>query len=812
MFSATKILIAAAGAAVKKYYISLSWPKINPNTQGTAIDEQFGWKVATSDLYTIAGAHNEDDAGGGNSGKAYIIDNSTGVVIWTLDNPNAYSTSLNDNFGYSVAISDNYAIVGAPSEDDAGGLSSGKAYVFNPATGALIRTIDNPNAYSTSASDNFGYSVAISDTYTVVSAPGEGDAGGTSSGKVYIFNTATGALLWTLDNPNAYDTSAGDNFGYRLATSGLYTIAGANFEDDAGGAGSGKAYVFNNSTGALVTTLHNPNAYGTSANDNFGYSVGVSNKYLIVGAHYEDDVGGVQSGKAYIYNDAGLLWTLDNPNAYDTSANDNFGRAVAISDTYAIVGAYLEDEASGSGSGKAYIFDVETGLLVMTLDNPNAYLASASDLFGLSVAISDTHAVVGALGENNTVGDSNSGMVYIYKIEEEKPTYQLKWPKADPNLYTGVAGVSYFGWHADISASYIAISARNEADPSGSNSGKVYIFDKSHGGYIRTISNPNAYSTSVQDYFGQAVEMTDTYLAVSAHSEDDASGTNSGKVYIFDPSTGTLLRTIDNPNPVSTSTSDFFGNLMAMSDSNTYLAIASSFEDNVAGDDAGRVYLYNPATGGLLRTISNPNAFGTVNDDWFGNGLAINDSYLVISASYEDDATYSNSGKVYIFNPATGALIRTIDNPNPGLDSKFGLHVSLSTNYLIVATNTLGATGETVYVFNPATGALIHTFTNAGLDSFGTSISCTDEYALVTSSGQFISGRSGKGYVYDMSSGALVQTLDYPELYRNGDGAQYFGTFSIMDGDLMIIGAFAAHYPNSSEGSGAAFIYEKFVE
>ena len=71
----------------------------------------------------------------------------------TLDNPNAYSTSADDRFGYSVSICDNYAIVGAYGEDDAGGTSSGKAYIFNPSTGALLHTLDNPNAYDTSAAD-----------------------------------------------------------------------------------------------------------------------------------------------------------------------------------------------------------------------------------------------------------------------------------------------------------------------------------------------------------------------------------------------------------------------------------------------------------------------------------------------------------------------------------------------------------------------------------------------------------------------------------------------------------------------------------
>ena len=140
-----------------------------------------------------------------------------------------------DFFGVSVAIDGNYAIVGAYAEDDAGGSASGKAYIFNVTTGTLVHTLDNPNPYSTSAADNFGYSVAISGNYAIVGAYFEDDSGGLSSGKAYIFNVTTGALVHTLNNPNAYSTSTSDNFGWTVAISGNYAIVGAYNEDDTGG-------------------------------------------------------------------------------------------------------------------------------------------------------------------------------------------------------------------------------------------------------------------------------------------------------------------------------------------------------------------------------------------------------------------------------------------------------------------------------------------------------------------------------------------------------------------------------------------------
>ena len=103
------------------------------------------------------------------------------------------------------------------------------------------------------------------------------------------------------NNPNAYGTSANDQFGYSVSVDGHYAIIGAPYEGDAGGTYSGKAYIFDVTTGSLLHTLHNPNAYGTSVEDNFGISVAISGTNVIVGAYREDDAGGLTSGKAYVY-------------------------------------------------------------------------------------------------------------------------------------------------------------------------------------------------------------------------------------------------------------------------------------------------------------------------------------------------------------------------------------------------------------------------------------------------------------------------------------------------------------------------------
>jgi hypothetical protein len=822
-------------------YITLD----NPNAYSISFEDNFGVTVGISGNYAIVGAYFEDDAGGTTSGKAYIFNVTTGALVHTLDNPNAYSTSGFDRFGYSVSMSGNYAIVGALDEDDSGGTQSGKAYIFNVTTGALLHTLDNPNAYSTSGSDNFGNSVGISGDYAIVGAFVEDDSGGTSSGKVYIFNATTGALVHTLDNPNAFGTSSFDFFGYSVAISGNYAIVGAYAEDD-GGTSSGKAYIFNVATGALVHTLDNPNAYGTSLNDYFGWSVSMSGNYAIVGASQEDDAGGNSSGKAYIFDVAtgALLHTLDNPNAYSTSGSDFFGYSVAISSNYAIVSAYLEDDSDGLSSGKAYIFDVTTGVLVYTLDNPNAFDTSADDNFGRAVAISGNYAIVGANTEDELLGGAESGKAYLFplsfvldridQIELSDKTFlnkdniafknasfnatKLLHTLDNPNAYGTSVGDNFGGGlYVAISGNYAIVGANQEDDSGGTGSGKAYIFNVTTGVLLHTLDNPNAYDTSLNDNFGVSVAISGNYAIVGAYAEDDSAGSDSGKAYIFDVATGALLHTLDNPNAYGTSAADNFGYSVAISGN---YAIVGAYQEDDGPLSSGKAYIFNVTTGALLHTLDNPNAYDTSLQDYFGFRVAIDGNYAIVGAYGEDDSGGSGSGKAYIFDITTGALVHTLNNPNAYSTSagdNFGFSVAISGNYAIVGAyledDAGGGSSGKAYIFNVVTGTLVHTLDNpnaydtSASDFFGFSVAISGNYAIVGAYGEDDSGglSSGKAYIFNVTTGALLHTLDNPNAYSTS-ASDLFGQLVAIDGNYAIVGA-RSEDDSGGSGSGKAYMY-----
>lgn len=85
---------------------------------------------------------------------------------------------ISDFFGYSVAIDGNTVVVGAyqdESDGEAGVSAAGRAYVFNATTGALVSTLNNSSPHAT---DNFGYSVAIDGNVAVVGAHMDESDGG----------------------------------------------------------------------------------------------------------------------------------------------------------------------------------------------------------------------------------------------------------------------------------------------------------------------------------------------------------------------------------------------------------------------------------------------------------------------------------------------------------------------------------------------------------------------------------------------------------------------------------------------------------
>ena len=311
---------------------------VNPNPVGTPANDVFGATVAMTSTHIIAGAKQEDDAEL-SSGKAYIYDATGNNLLYTLDNPNAYGTSYVDNFGVSVGLSASYAVVGAARDQINTQYRPGIAYIYNLSDGSKRHTLYNPLANDSNNLNRdqyFGEATDINETYALVGARNQTRNGQSGSGGAYVFNTSDGSLAHTLNNPSH---ASANTFGWDVAMSDNYAIISAR------GGGNGRAYVYDiQNNFSLLYTLTNPNPDTTDTNDYFGEGVAISDTHAIVAAPSEDDNGNSDQGKAYIFDlsDGSLLHTLDFPG---TSYYFAYGGAVAIDGDHAAVGAIYEDGA-----------------------------------------------------------------------------------------------------------------------------------------------------------------------------------------------------------------------------------------------------------------------------------------------------------------------------------------------------------------------------------------------------------------------------------------------------------------------------------
>lgn len=209
-----------------------------------------------------------------------------------------------DGFGgswTSVAVSGDTVVVGARGID-----GGGAAYVFIRAEGAWrleAKLTASAPATGDDIGDAFGFSVAVSGDTAVVGAPSD-DLGSKDQGSAYVF-TRDGAL-WTEDQQLSGSVSAaGDNFGFSVSVSGDTVVASAPNEDVDGKENQGAAYVFARK-GRTWRQQVRLTADDGVKDDLFGRSAAVSDDTVILGA--QGDKGDHQEGSAYVFTRRGVNW------------------------------------------------------------------------------------------------------------------------------------------------------------------------------------------------------------------------------------------------------------------------------------------------------------------------------------------------------------------------------------------------------------------------------------------------------------------------------------------------------------------------
>lgn len=377
-----------------------------------AAEDWFGGAVAMDGDTAIVGAEGDDNDAGVNAGAAYVF-MRTGTTWVQVAKLTASDGQAEDGFGTYVAVQGDTVVIGAYRGDRMGAEDTGAAYVFVRSNGVWAQQAKLTST-TTQAGDRFGHNLAIDGDIVLIGATEMDRAGGDGPGSAYVF-VRSGETWAEQARLNASDGDPGDGFGIEVAVSGDTALVGAYADQVGEWIWAGSAYVFVRSgTGwAEEAKLVAPDA---SNIDIFGSAVALVGDTALVGAQNDSFPGGVvHAGSVRVFERIADGWIHRvKLVASDAARNDHFGVSIALANDMAVIGAYWDSHSGGDYAGSAYVF-TRSGAVWGEAGKMIASDAAPSDDFGVCVALSGDTAVIGA-GQGDVAGMADAGSAYIFDL------------------------------------------------------------------------------------------------------------------------------------------------------------------------------------------------------------------------------------------------------------------------------------------------------------------------------------------------------------------------------------------------------------
>ena len=477
-------------------------------------------------------------------------------------------------------------------------------------------------------------------------------------------NTIVTSSQFTMSN-TAPVIDTGPSATYALASDGTPTVITLAATDADGHAITWSYEVVSGSLGGTTVTNVGPVFTITPSTDTNDGTVFQLRFVASDGAASDTDVAEFTLQFWPDWSNPSLILTI-------TGSGNSFSKSADFNDDndYIILGAV------GESTRKAYIYDFN-GTLVYTINNPRSN--DTSDAFASGVAISGNVCVVAAAGYPN---GNYYGRIYIYKtVLGDWSDTTLAYTIENPNT-TGAID-DQFGAVVLIDGNYIVATAVKE-DVGGPDSGSAYVISAVNGSVLRTINNPNSYGSADNDRFAEFASMSGNYAIISTVYEDTAGG-QTGAAYIFNVTTGNLVKTL--PSPII-SPDDAFG--VSSSIKGNYCVVGARGAGGYSSG-GGKAYVYKTESGDwsdatLLHTLNNTNDYGTSSADNFGAAVALNDSHILVGADQEDAAGVTSVGRVYIFKLDDGSLVQTLLSPLNVTNVHFGGTIRLTNTRAMIGT------------------------------------------------------------------------------------------------------------------------------
>jgi hypothetical protein len=770
-----------------------------------AVNDQFGDSVAISGETAIVGARLGDVGENNVQGSAYVFVR-VGATWSEQQKLTASDGADNDNFGFSVAISGETAIVGAPFDNVGTNNFQGSAYVF-VRVGATWSQQQKLTASDGAAFDSFGQSVAISGETAIVGAPLDDVGANGNQGSAYVF-VRVGATWSQQQKLTASDGATFDFFGFSVAISGETAIVGASLDDVGANADQGSAYVFVR-VGTMWSEQQKLTASDGAAGDQFGIAVALSGETAIVGANLGDVGANVDQGSAYVFVRVGATWSEQQKlTASDGAADDRFGQSVALSGETAIVGANLDDVGANADQGSAYVF-VRAGTAWSEQQKLTASDGAADDRFGQSVALGGETAIVGAPLDD--VGTNTAqGSAYVFAC-----TGGRQWAEQDMVTASDGAANDNFGNSVAISGETAIVGAFQDDVGANNFQGSAYIFVRV-GTTWSEQQKLTASDGAAVDLFGFSVAISGETVIVGANLGNVGANTAQGSAYVF-VRVGATWSEQQKLTASDGADNDNFGFSVAISGET---AIVGARTDDVgANENQGSAYVFVRA-GTAWSQQQKLTASDGASGDQFGGSVAISGETAIVGANADDVGANNSQGSAYVFVRAGTAWSQQQKlTASDGADNdNFGGSVAISGETAIVgaAGDDVGANNSqgSAYVFVRAGTAWsqqqkLTASDGAAIDNFGFSVALSGETAIVGALLDDVGANADQGSAYVFVRVGTTWSEQQKLTASDGAANDRFGNSVAISGETVIVGAVLDDVgANVDQGSAYIFINE----
>lgn len=361
--------------------------------------------------------------------------------------------------------------------------------------------------------------------------------------------------------------------------------------------------------------------------------------------------------------------------ASDAEQGDEYGSAVALSETWIAVGDHDPgNDPHNWGAGRAYVYDT------LTMSEYTMFSQPRSSAFGWSLDLVGNLLVVGV--PQDDANNTNEGAVRTFSLGENEQVNYIQ-----PEDPTSVQG---FGRATTVHGVTLIAGAPSSYLSTG------FAYATTLGGQQLTqFTHPDIMR---DDDFGSAVAYDGEFAAISAPAHHLDGAPDAGAVFVYQAGTWDFVTKLTAPTPAEDA---FFGGALAVADG---LVFVGATREDDAGIDAGAVYVFDAATGALIDTLlPDPGSDGA----WFGSSLAINDDRLLIGARFQpiDGAP---TGAAYLYHADTRRFITKYLASDASANADFGRAVDLYEDRAIVGApghaNPDGSTGA-AYLFDAALAA-----------------------------------------------------------------------------------------------------------